>query len=124
MYRIQLKKHFWASHSVLLSDGTNEELHSHNWAVTAELGSLELNDKNMVVDFCLIEQSLNTIIDPLINKQLSQNGYFAKYGETAEILAKYIFEKLELCVQKGVTLIRITVMEQPGCLASFDRSQP
>ena len=50
---------------------------------------------------------------------MSRIDYFRDNGESAEIVAKYLFEQLKPFLPAQVTLQRVTVVEEPGCWASF-----
>lgn len=121
MYSVGVQTHFWASHSVSLPDGSPEPVHSHNFCATAQVSSADLGDEAMVVDFIKLKKSLDDIASLLAGNQLSRIDYFARKGQTAEVIAEYIFEKIrqDLPLPNGITLNSVTVMEQPGCRATF-----
>jgi len=121
VYSVGVQTYFWASHSVLLPGGSSELVHSHNFCVTAQVSSADLGDKAMVVDFIKLKKSLDDIVSLLAGNQLSRIDYFTRKGQTAEVIAEYIFEKIrqELPLPNGITLNSVTVLEQPGCWATF-----
>lgn len=115
MFAISVKSEFHAYHQVHLPDGSLEPLHIHNWSVAAEVCSEILDDKNMVMDFCILKQMLDTITSAFNNQPIGQMDYFKKNGQSAEIFAKYIFENLAQMLPKNVKLTQIQLTEAPGC---------
>ncbi|MGD9109893.1 MAG: 6-carboxytetrahydropterin synthase [Phycisphaerales bacterium] len=120
MFTITVTTNFWASHQVTLPDGSTEPPHSHNWSVSADVSSVKLDDNGMVMDFCLLKQLLDGITSPLTNQPIDQADYFRKNGQSTEIIAKYIFEKLQPQLPTGVTLEQIQLTEHPGCAVKYE----
>jgi 6-pyruvoyltetrahydropterin/6-carboxytetrahydropterin synthase len=119
VFTITVTTHFWASHRVTLPDGSAEPPHSHNWSVSADVSSVQLDDNGMVMDFCLLKKLLDETIAPLTNRPIEQTDYFRKNGQSAEIIAKYIFEKLQPQLPAGLTLVQIQLTEQPRCSVKY-----
>lgn len=121
MFRLRVQKRFWASHSLRVSGGRREQGHCHNWAVTAQVSRKELDESGMVIDFCRLEEMLESIISKFDNTLLDETEYFARNNPSAENVAKYIYEKIESQLPEKVSLDNITVSENPGCSATFER---
>jgi len=120
MFTISVETHFWASHQLLLPDGSKEPLHHHNWLVTAEVGSDTLNDMAVVMDFHELKQMLDNIAADFSNKSLNETGGFQQNNPSAENVAKYIYDKLRMELHEGVKLRNVKVVEQPGCSAKYE----
>jgi 6-pyruvoyl-tetrahydropterin synthase len=120
VYSLYIDSYFWAGHSVSLPDGSPEPVHNHNFCATAKLTSETLNDKAMVMDFYDFRQSLDNVTADIAQAgNIGRIGYFAKKGQTAEIIAQYIFERLKTVLPAGVILAEVTVSEEPQCRASY-----
>jgi len=119
MYTISVEAHFRASHQLALPDGSNEPSHHHKWLVTAEVGSNKLNNIGIVMNFHKLRELLYNAVSELDNTALEMTSYFQKNNPTAENVAKYIYDKLEPKLPKGVKLRNIKVVEAPGCKAKF-----
>ncbi len=119
MFTISVETHFWASHQLLLPDGSKEPLHHHNWLVTADVGSERLNDMAVVMDFHELKEMLDNIAAEFDNKALNETGCFQQNNPSAENVAKYIYDKLRTELPEGVKLRNIKVVEQTGCSAKF-----
>ncbi|HDZ69259.1 MAG TPA: 6-carboxytetrahydropterin synthase [Phycisphaerales bacterium] len=119
MFIVSVESQFWASHRLAFPDGSKEPAHPHNWLVTAEVGSDKLNSAGLVIDFRRLKAMLEVIVAQLGDTSLENNDYFQQNGSSAEMIAKYIYEKLEPKLPDNIKLNYIRVVEQPGCSAKF-----
>ncbi|MDT8302823.1 MAG: 6-carboxytetrahydropterin synthase, partial [Sedimentisphaerales bacterium] len=83
MFTISVETHFWASHQLLLPDGSKEPVHYHNWLVTAEVGSDTLNEMAVVMDFHELKRMLDNIAADFSNKALNETGSFQQNNPSA-----------------------------------------
>ena len=119
MFTVSVETHFWASHQSTLPDGSKESLHRHNWAVTANVSSSELNSLGLVIDFRWLKAMVDNIVADFDNIQLEHLDYFQRNNSSAENVAKYIYEKLKPKMPNGLKLNNIKVVEESGCSAKF-----
>jgi 6-pyruvoyltetrahydropterin/6-carboxytetrahydropterin synthase len=119
MFTISVETHFWASHQLVLPDGSKEPLHHHNWLVTVEVGSKKLNDMAVVMDFHELKAMVDNIVADFNNKALNQIDCFKQNNPSAESVAKYIYDKIRTELPQGVKLRNVKVVEQTGCSAKF-----
>ncbi len=49
--------------------------------------------------------------------------FFKRNNSSAENVSKYIYEQLESRVPEGVSLLSVMVTEEPGCSATFYKSE-
>lgn len=119
MFTVIVETHFWASHRLAMPGGWREAPHQHNWAVTAEVSSGELNRMGLVMDFQRLKATLDDITGELDSAAIEKIDYFQDNCSSAENIAKYIYEKLEPKLPKGVKLECVTVGEERGCSAKF-----
>ncbi len=127
MFTVSVETHFWASHQLVLPDGSKESLHNHNWSVTADVSSDKLDSMAVVMDFQKLKAMVDNIVAEFDNTRLNEISYFQQTSASsvesnnpsAENVAKYIYEKLRPKLPKGVKLQSIRVAEEPGCSAKF-----
>ena len=119
MFTISVETHFWASHQLLLPDGSKEPEHHHNWLVTVEVGSKKLNDMDIVMDFHELKAMVDNIAAEFDNKALNDTGCFRQNNPSAESVAKYIYDKIKTGLPQGIKLLNVKVVEQTGCSAKF-----
>ncbi len=123
MFTVSVETHFWASHQLTLPDGSKEPLHHHNWVVTADVGSNELNGTGLIMDFRQLRAMVDNIVAEFDNIRLDRIDYFQRNSSSAENVAKYIYEKLRTKLPKAITLNHIRVAEEPGCSAKFGKDR-
>ena len=119
MFTVSVETHFWASHQLVLPDGSKEPVHRHNWSVTADVCSDKLNSMAVVMDFQKLKAMVDDIVAQFDNMALEELSYFQQNNPSAENVARYIYEKLRSKMPQGVKLKSIRVVEEPGCSAKF-----
>ena len=118
MYSIAVDATFSAVHRVQLPNRAVEPLHGHDWGVRAWFAQPELGESGMVVDFSAARATLEGILADLQAKNLNEIDPLSRQNPTAEVLAKYLFERIRAA---GVTSVcRVEVKEAPGCLAAYE----
>ena len=121
MFSVSVETHFWASHQLTLPDGSKEPLHQHNWVVTVDVNSSELNSMGLIMDFRRLKTMVDNIVTDFDNIQLEKLDCFQQNNSSAEAVARYIYEKLEPRLSGDLKLNYIRVAEQPGCSAKFSK---
>jgi 6-pyruvoyl-tetrahydropterin synthase len=120
VYSVYVDSWFWVCHSVPASDGQAEPAHGHNFCATAKLTSKNLDNRAMVADFCRLRQSLDQITADIAGSgNIGRIDYFAKNGQTAEIMAKHIFQRFKTLLPPDIVLVEIIVTEEPFCRACY-----
>ena len=119
MFTISVKTRFRASHQLVLSDEAKEQMHEHEWQVTADVSSERLNNSGLVMNFEQLKEMLETIVAGLCGSGLEKNSFFRETGSSAELVAQYIHQQLEPKLPADVKLKELTVVEKPGCTAKF-----
>ena len=120
MFTISVETHFRASHQLALPDGSKESVHGHNWLVTADVSSETLHPTGIVMDFRQLKAMVDDIVGEFDDAPLDSLDYFQRNNPSAENVAKYIYEKLEPKLPKGIRLQSVNVEEEPGCSAKFE----
>ena len=121
MFIISVERHFLASHQLVLPDGSKETDHSHEWVVTAEVGSEKLNNIGVVMNFQRLQAMIDKIVAGFNNKSLGSIDYFQQNNPSAENVARYIYEKLSIGLPEGVKLQNVRVIEEAGCSATYQQ---
>jgi 6-pyruvoyl-tetrahydropterin synthase len=105
---------FNASHSLVLADGM-EPVHAHKWNVKAEIEHDGAEAAGNAASLALA-----AVISPLHGTHLNELGELAPSGASAEALARCLHRLVkERLAPLGLSLLRITVEEEPGCWATF-----
>lgn len=120
MYSVTIETTFSALHRVQYPDGTLEPAHGHDWQVRVYFQRPSLDDHGMVIDFVEAQSLLKSIVTPLHHTDLNEIDAFRNVNPTAEIVARYIFDRFyEKCPD---TLQRVKITEAPGCVATYQRA--
>jgi 6-pyruvoyltetrahydropterin/6-carboxytetrahydropterin synthase len=121
MFKISVQRQFHSRHQLMLPNGSIEPSHEHNWLVKAELARAKLNQDGFVMDFEHLNELLQKITAEFEDKLLNELDYFSKNNPSAENVAKYIYDSLAPILPAGVKLEHISVEEQPGCIAKYNK---
>lgn len=122
MYAISIERTFSAAHALRFLDGSEEEIHGHNWQVVVEVQRDGLDELGLVVDFHLVEQHLDGLLALMHNRNLNAHPAFVERNPSAENVAGYLFERLEAMLDIApARLWSVTVSEAPGCRATRRR---
>lgn len=118
MYTVTVEAGFSAVHRLRLQDGTLEPQHGHDWCVRIQFVRGDLDGTGMVIDFDKARSAVQSVVAKLHHGDLNNHEGLAGRNPTAEVVARYIFERLtEL---RLATIRRVEVTEAPGCLASYE----
>lgn len=109
MYYVKKRLEISAAHRLELSyDSKCTCLHGHNWIITVECKSRELNCDGMVTDFTHIKQRIMEKLDhSILNDELD-------FNPTAENIARWICDNVENCW-------RCEVQESEGNTAIYEK---
>ena len=121
MFTVSVETRFRASHQLALPDGSKESLHRHNWLVAADVSSNRLNSMGLVIDFRQLKTMVDNITAQFSDIRLEEIDYFQQNNSSAEMIAKYIYERLEPELPDGVRLEAVRVVEEQGCSTKFSK---
>ena len=120
MYQASIQTQFSAAHFLRNYKGKCENLHGHNWKVEVTVSSEILDDTGMVIDFTILKQKTNTIINQLDHSHLNEIPHFVKINPSSENVAAYVFNLLkEELINTTVMLTKVSVWESDTSRASY-----
>ncbi|MDF2564565.1 MAG: queuosine biosynthesis protein QueD [Massilibacillus sp.] len=96
MYELTVIVEFEAAHRIVDYPGKCNRLHGHNWSVEVTVKGKNLNELGMLIDFKELKKEVNKTIDKLDHVYLNELDSFVEDNPTAENIAKYIYEQLEI----------------------------
>ncbi|MBQ9487341.1 MAG: 6-carboxytetrahydropterin synthase QueD [Selenomonadaceae bacterium] len=115
MFELTVKSEFEAAHRIENYPGKCVRLHGHNWIVEAIVQGDTLNELGILIDFKVLKDALNKVLDEFDHQYLNELEIFADKNPTAEIIAKEIFDRLSTAeIFSGTTKLKgVTVYESP-----------
>ncbi|MBR1396362.1 MAG: 6-carboxytetrahydropterin synthase QueD [Selenomonadaceae bacterium] len=120
MFELTVKSEFEAAHQINGYKGKCQRLHGHNWSVEAVVIGDKLDELGMLVDFKMLKQELNKVLDELDHRYLNELAMFKTKNPTAENLAQYVFDKLsESEIFSNSKLKAIKVYESPKSCVTY-----
>ena len=119
MFELNVETHFSAAHRLRDYSGKCEHLHGHNWRVAVRLGSEELNEHGMVMDFHEARQLLETVISRLDHGYLNDVEPFDTLNPTTEHIARHVAGELARKLPLGIRVESVTCWESEKCSATY-----
>ena len=123
MFEITVKSEFEAAHFIKNYPGKCARLHGHNWVVEAIVQGDKLNELGILVDFKILKDELNKVLDKFDHQYLNELEIFTEKNPTAENLAEEIFNQLETSeiFNDAVKLTAVKVYESPKSCVMYSR---
>ena len=113
---------FAAAHNLLNYCGQCENLHGHNWKIEIYILGSKLDKSGMLIDFKILKDHANAILDTLDHTYLNELPMFAGQSPSSELIAKYIFMELEKRLDKlPVQVHKIVAWESEKAAATYYR---
>ena len=120
MYELRTITQFGAAHQLRDYGGKCEELHGHNWKIEVYVKGERLDKDGLLIDFKLIKDAANRIIERLDHKFLNELESFQEINPSSENIARYIYEALEEELsQENVTVSRVMAWESDSACATY-----
>jgi 6-pyruvoyltetrahydropterin/6-carboxytetrahydropterin synthase len=120
MYEVTIIKSFSAAHLLAEIGGKCEELHGHNFKVEVTVAAKQLNSQGLLIDFRFLKKVLGEILDDIDHKHLNSLTSFSGINPSAENIAKYICEKMEVKVKMAkVNVVRIKIWESENASVTY-----
>jgi 6-pyruvoyltetrahydropterin/6-carboxytetrahydropterin synthase len=121
-YELKIETAFAAAHNLLNYCGQCENLHGHNWKIEIYIQGTELDKSGMLIDFKILKDHTNTILDTLDHTYLNELPIFTGKSPSSELIAEYIFVELEKKLAKlPVQVNKIVAWESEKAAAAYFR---
>ncbi len=101
-YQMKILTDFAAAHHLRGYEGPCSRVHGHNWKVEVQVSASKLDEIGMGLDFKLIKQATNTLIDRLDHQNLNELPPFDRQNPTAENIAAYLYHELSAILNTDV----------------------
>lgn len=112
MFDIFIDTHFAGAHHLREYPGNCEKPHGHNWKVQVTVRAHTLDELGMGIDFKILKQKVNSVIDELDHCDLNEHPAFLQQNPSSENIAVYLFSQLKAPLQHDrYRLYCITIRE-------------
>lgn len=120
MYELVINARFSAAHNLRNYGGKCERLHGHNWRVEVFVRADALGKNGMVLDFRILREETEQVLEALDHQYLNDLPYFQKEEPSSENIARYIYEALEERLPPHhLRPHKVTAWESEGAGASY-----
>ena len=120
MYEITITRSFSAAHVLKDIGGKCEGLHGHNFVVEVSLAAPGLNKEGLLLDFRILKEWTDEILDGLDHKYLNELPYFKNMNPSAENLAHFLYGQVtEKASGQNIEVSCVTVWESENAKASY-----
>ena len=117
MYELTVEKTFDSAHYLEHYDGDCARMHGHTYKVQICVAGEMLDEKvGMLMDFKDMKKALSALIDTLDHQVLND---VLDFNTTAELLAKYFYDKLAPKVPANAVLKKVMLWENPTNCATY-----
>jgi len=119
MYEVSIRKSFSAAHTLDIG-GKCEDLHGHNFTVDITVSSQNLDSEGLVIDFRILKEWADDILDELDHTYLNNLSHFKDINPSSESVARFIFDRtVEKVRDKNITVSKVTVWESNTAWATY-----
>ncbi len=120
MYEITITRSFSAAHMLKGIGGKCEGLHGHNFIVEVTLAAPTLSKEGLLLDFRILKEWTDEILDSLDHKYLNELPYFQNVNPSAENLARFLHDRIdEKAAAQNIAVPCVTVWESENARASY-----
>ena len=120
MYELTIETDFSSAHNLRGYEGACERLHGHNWKVEVCIEAEKLDSIEMALDFKVLKQKTNHIIETLDHRYLNDVPPFHKLNPTAENIARFIYQELSKVLNDGnIRVKKVRVWESEKTAAAY-----
>jgi 6-pyruvoyltetrahydropterin/6-carboxytetrahydropterin synthase len=120
MFEISVEYGFAAGHALREYKGKCENVHGHNYKVRVTLTGEKLNSAGLLMDFVDLRAEIKGLVEKLDHRFLNDVPPFDQLNPSAENLAKYICDGIELQARnQGLQVYGVTVWETDTTSATY-----
>ncbi len=112
MYKLNVTSQFSSAHKLINYDGPCKNLHGHNWKVRVGIFCEKTDELGLTIDFGIVKDELNKIIDRLDHHFLNDLDCFKGENPTSENIAKYFYKEMQANIDvEGCRIADVEVWE-------------
>lgn len=125
VYEVTIKQTFSAAHRLQEIGGICEKLHGHNFIVEISVSSRELSETGILIDFRVLKEWSEEILNELDHKYLNEVDYFKNINPSAENIAKFVYDRIsEKAKCHNLDVSRVIVWESEVAKVTYNGEKP
>ena len=115
-FEVGVVAQFTAEHHLVGDFGPASSPHSHDYRVEAAAASSQLQADGTSLDITIVQRALGGAITDLAGRDLNTIPALSEPNPTAEVVARYLFERMATDV---AGLVSVRVWESPEAYAAY-----
>jgi 6-pyruvoyltetrahydropterin/6-carboxytetrahydropterin synthase len=120
MYELKIIAQFGAAHQLKDTGGECENLHGHNWKIEVFVTGERLDKNGLLIDFKVLKQETNKVIDELDHKFLNELKWFKEMNPTSENISRLIYDLVGQRINTpDIKVSRVTTWESDTACATY-----
>lgn len=120
MYEVTIEKTFSAAHALSEIGGKCESLHGHNFTVEVTVAGPELNGQDLLLDFRVLKEWTEEILDGLDHHFLNEIPPFQGRNPSSENIARFVFDEMKKKLAgASLAVSKVTVRESDTARATY-----
>ncbi len=121
MFEVSVEETFAAGHALRNYHGKCENVHGHNYRLRVTLAGERLDETGLLVDFTLVKQLMNAVVERLDHQFLNDVPPFDVLNPSAENMARYIYDEISkgLPVGSPARVSEIKLWETDTSIATY-----
>ncbi len=125
MYELKIISSFASAHQLRGFHGGCENLHGHNWKVEVYVAGDKLGEDGLLIDFKIMKQKTNKLLDTLDHKFLNELEPFTTLNPSSENLSRFLYETLSRELNsETIKVSRVSVWESETACATYSSAHP
>jgi len=119
-FEVGIVASFGARHHLVGDFGPASQVHEHAYRVEVSVSGASLRDDGTLFDITRLQDALGVVLGELDGRDLNHTPGLAEPNPSAEVVARYLFERIAASVRTGgLDRLQTRVWESPDAYASY-----
>jgi 6-pyruvoyltetrahydropterin/6-carboxytetrahydropterin synthase len=123
MFTVSVETEFSAAHIIRGYNGPCSRPHGHNWKVTVEARTNDLDNLGMSVDFYVLQKKIDEVVSRFDHRDLNTTPPFDnELNPTSENIARYFFTEIKKNLPVNIQLSSVAIGETGQYTAKYSEA--
>lgn len=119
MFKVTVKSSFCAAVIIPGFEGPCSQLHGYTYGVELVVTGAELDQTGVLIDYCQVRHELDNLLSKLDHKHLNLIPPFDTLPPTAENIAQWICQTLQLSLPEPTRIIEVSLSSSPNNIVTY-----